>query len=380
LPQLFGFLWLEIRGTRRGDLCRPPRQIGGGGALLHIGVRAICAGIAAVGIGVALESVGRYAVDAASAVLRAESPSDSVAETIQPKSFERRASLVHVASLETDVAFTSALGASDPRASFGDRFLFDQEIASFGERFLFDQKLASFDDRFLFKQKRASFGQRFVLASAGTEEDASSVLTYAALPSADPGDRAIARSVIGPSAPKSAPAASSAPTSVVKKRVASLEAPKDASALTDDDKHTAIYDIAARTVFLPNGRRLEAHSGLGGYMDDVRYVNLRARGPTPPNVYKLTMREELFHGVRAIRLTPVGDGKMFGREGLLAHSYMLGPNGQSNGCVSFNDYDAFLNAYLRGEVDRLVVVEHLDSAPTPTTASGWSLMDLFRRS
>ena len=113
-------------------------------------------------------------------------------------------------------------------------------------------------------------------------------------------------------------------------------------------------------------------------MDNVRYVNLKARGPTPPNVYKLTMREELFHGVRALRLTPVGDGKMYGREGLLAHSYMLGPNGQSNGCVSFNDYEAFLNAYLRGEVDRLVVVEHLDTAPA--TASGWSLMAFFRRS
>jgi hypothetical protein len=35
---------------------------------------------------------------------------------------------------------------------------------------------------------------------------------------------------------------------------------------------------------------------------------------------------------------------MFGRDGLLAHPYMLGPNGQSNGCVSFSDYPAFLDA------------------------------------
>jgi hypothetical protein len=95
------------------------------------------------------------------------------------------------------------------------------------------------------------------------------------------------------------------------------------------------------------------------------------------------MREEPFHGVRAIRLVPVGDGKMFGRDGLLAHSYMLGPNGQSNGCVSFSDYPAFLDAYLKGEVDRLVVVEHLATAPGPKTASGWFpefIRDLFRRS
>ena len=97
-------------------------------------------------------------------------------------------------------------------------------------------------------------------------------------------------------------------------------------------------DIAARTVYLPNGRRLEAHSGLGSHMDDARHVNLKGEGPTPPNTYKVVMHEEPFHGVRAIRLVPVGDGKMFGRDGLLAHSYMLGPNGQSNGCVSFSDY------------------------------------------
>src|SRR6266436_8051082 len=114
---------------------------------------------------------------------------------------------------------------------------------------------------------------------------------------------------------------------------------------------------------------LEAHSGLGSHMDDARDVNLKGQGPTPPNTYKLVMREEPFHGVRAIRLVPVGDGKMFGRDGLLAHSYMLGPNGQSNGCVSFSDYPDFLDAYLKGEVDRLVVVEHLATAPGPKTAS-----------
>jgi hypothetical protein len=47
---------------------------------------------------------------------------------------------------------------------------------------------------------------------------------------------------------------------------------------------------------------------------------------------------------------------MYGRDGMLAHTYMLGPNGQSNGCVSFKNYDKFLQAFLRGEVDRLVVV------------------------
>jgi hypothetical protein len=60
---------------------------------------------------------------------------------------------------------------------------------------------------------------------------------------------------------------------------------------------------------------------------------------------------------------------MFGRDGMLAHSYMLGPNGQSNGCVSFKDYPAFLRAYLKGEVDRLVVVPHLGSTSWRTASA-----------
>jgi hypothetical protein len=73
---------------------------------------------------------------------------------------------------------------------------------------------------------------------------------------------------------------------------------------------------------------------------------------------------------------------MFGRDGILAHTYMLGPNGQSNGWVSFGNYDAFLTAYLSGEVNRLVVVDHLADPPGPQPASQWSadtIKDLLRR-
>ncbi len=122
------------------------------------------------------------------------------------------------------------------------------------------------------------------------------------------------------------------------------------------DNRTAVYDISARVVYLPNGKTLEAHSGLGNWRDNPRYVGLKDRGPTPPNIYDLSLRERLFHGVRAIRMTPVDDDKMFGRDGMLAHTYMLGPSGDSNGCVSFKNYSAFLQAYLKGDIDRLVVV------------------------
>ena len=143
----------------------------------------------------------------------------------------------------------------------------------------------------------------------------------------------------------------------------------DTLALPDIDSRTAVYDISARTVYLPSGRKLEAHSGLGEKMDDPRYVSLKNRGPTPPNVYNLRLREKPFHGVRAIRLTPVDDGKMFGRDGILAHSYLLGPNGQSNGCVSFNDYPAFLNAFMKGEIERMVVVARLPKRPPSSLMS-----------
>jgi Protein of unknown function (DUF2778) len=36
----------------------------------------------------------------------------------------------------------------------------------------------------------------------------------------------------------------------------------------------------------------QAHSGPGSHMDDARVVNLKRLGPTPPNTYKLLMREK----------------------------------------------------------------------------------------
>lgn len=127
------------------------------------------------------------------------------------------------------------------------------------------------------------------------------------------------------------------------------------------DKQTAVYDISARAVYLPDGTKLEAHSGLGSKLDDVRYSNVRMQGVTPPHIYELTPREALFHGVPALRLNPIGgEDKIFGRSGLLAHTYMLGPNGDSNGCVSFKDYYAFLRAYREQGIKRLAVLAKVD--------------------
>jgi len=143
---------------------------------------------------------------------------------------------------------------------------------------------------------------------------------------------------------------------------------KDLSALGYDGQ-TAVYDISAQVVYLPNGTKLEAHSGLGSLMDNPAHINQRMVGATPPNVYDLKPREKLFHGVAALRMTPVGENEMHGRTGLLVHSYMLGPNGDSNGCVSIKEYDRFLAAYTNGEVKRLVVVPNLREGLTASRRS-----------
>ncbi len=127
------------------------------------------------------------------------------------------------------------------------------------------------------------------------------------------------------------------------------------------DRWTAVYDISTHLVYLPNGATLEAHSGRGANLDDPRYVHKRMQGATPPHVYELALREKPFHGVRALRLKPIGgNGHIFGRSGLLAHTYMLGPKGDSNGCLVFKHYNAFLQAFESGDVKRLVVMAHID--------------------
>ena len=133
----------------------------------------------------------------------------------------------------------------------------------------------------------------------------------------------------------------------------------------------AVYDISAGTVYMPDGSKLEAHSGLGSMVDQPRFVNRKNVGPTPPDTYNLSMRESRFHGVEAIRLTPASGNNKYGRNGLLAHTYMLrGGRAESNGCVVFKDYHRFLAAYKKGKIKRLVVVPRLTRSPTQVAQEG----------
>ncbi|MCA0010559.1 DUF2778 domain-containing protein [Mesorhizobium sp. B292B1B] len=127
----------------------------------------------------------------------------------------------------------------------------------------------------------------------------------------------------------------------------------------------AVYDISAKTVYMPDGSRLEAHSGIGAMADQPRYADQKNRGPTPPNTYNLSLRESRFHGVEALRLTPVDGRNKYNRDGLLAHTYLLrGRYAQSSGCVAFKDYARFLAAFKKGKIKRLVVVPRLNGSPT----------------
>jgi hypothetical protein len=135
------------------------------------------------------------------------------------------------------------------------------------------------------------------------------------------------------------------------------------SSLPPRGSRIAVYDITKSVVYMPNGDRLEAHSGRGPTRDRPEYANVAGRGPTPPNVYSLRMRESLFHGVEAIRMTPVGSGRMYGRNGILTHSYLRRVPGDSAGCVAFADYPEFLKAFKRGDVNRLIVVPSMGELP-----------------
>jgi Protein of unknown function (DUF2778) len=127
------------------------------------------------------------------------------------------------------------------------------------------------------------------------------------------------------------------------------------------DGGTAVYDLKARAVYLPNGTVFEAHSGMGNLRDDPDHVDVANYGATPPAVYSLKPRERDFHGVAALRMTVADGTDINGRSGLLVHSFMLGPNGDSNGCISVKDYERFLRAFNDGQFNHIAVVPSLKS-------------------
>jgi hypothetical protein len=79
-------------------------------------------------------------------------------------------------------------------------------------------------------------------------------------------ERATAHPAVDGAAPRLASVPSAPLAGAFKKRLRTTDLSTDLSSPPDVDSHTAIYDIAAHTVYLPDGHRLEAHSGLGSYI------------------------------------------------------------------------------------------------------------------
>ena len=130
----------------------------------------------------------------------------------------------------------------------------------------------------------------------------------------------------------------------------------------------AIYDVSAATVYMPDGTKLRAHSGIGKMRDNPNYEHVKMNGPTPGGIYRLKMRERRFHGVEAIRMLSVDGRDPKNRTGLLTHTNLLRNQKGSHGCVAFQNYEPFLNAFKRGHVTMLVVVPELPSSRTRLAA------------
>lgn len=130
----------------------------------------------------------------------------------------------------------------------------------------------------------------------------------------------------------------------------------------------AIYDVSNATVYMPDGTRLRAHSGIGRMRDNPRYEHVTMRGPTPKGIYRLSMREKRFYGVEAIRMTSIDGRDPKNRTGLLTHTNLLRGQKGSHGCVAFQNYQPFLKAFKRGHITMLVVVPELPSSRTQLAA------------
>jgi hypothetical protein len=123
----------------------------------------------------------------------------------------------------------------------------------------------------------------------------------------------------------------------------------------------AIYDVSNATVYMPDGTKLRAHSGIGRMRDNPRFEHVKMNGPTPAGIYRLSMREQRFYGVEAIRMTSIDGRHPKNRTGLLTHTNLLRGQIGSHGCVAFRNYEPFLRAFKRGQINMMVVVPELPS-------------------
>ena len=186
--------------------------------------------------------------------------------------------------------------------------------------------------------------------SSTPDRHASRPDTAPARPAAQPDNRNVIEKLFGwahPSAPGVAPpppmraprppsrssadqrASSAASSGVGRGPLLSFPSPFGNSApapVSGYDHYTAVYDISNRVVYLPDGTRLEAHSGLGQALDNPRFVAEHAVGPDPAASLRFDIAGRLLpRRGRPYASIRSGEGGIYGRAGLLAHPFMLGP-------------------------------------------------------
>src|SRR5262245_46776954 len=243
LPQSACFL-----APASGDvLCRwtlrhRQRGVHVGDVLLQWGVRAIPVGIAAMVLGFILKSAGTQAGPADTAL---PAPRLSVFGTIHPEVFRLGAPLgsgsagerIRLASLEPQVGLFDAPANRAP--------VLTAAVASACGTAPFEERFAALDDR------PVSFDKRFASADdcpASFDDSLASAMQVLASSLRLPPDAGVEKK-----------RADAPPKPTIAKASVSVSQPRKEGPPLEDDGRTAIYDITARVVYLPSGRRLEAH-------------------------------------------------------------------------------------------------------------------------
>ena len=280
--------------------------------MVRAGAVSIAAGVAALTTGFTVCAWMLGGSDSASDGVRAGN-NLSIFGTIHPKLISYGSPALQTERLQTERPQGMQLASL---ASFEERFSFPQAnpptrslqpTLSFEDRF----RSTSFEDRFT-----GTISARITTTRSMTADidDGAPRVAAPQIAAAAPAPRAARTAAVAPAAPKRSagqyqlaslsetplpPAYASVDSGtknsaindlILKKLAPRDPAPQEAStqdaAPSDapagpDTSHTAIYDITAHVVYMPDGRRLEAHSGLGEHLDDPHSINLKSRGPTP---------------------------------------------------------------------------------------------------
>jgi len=212
----------------------------GGVGLLHAGIRSICVGVAAITLAVVVESVAVYALG--------HIENGWYPNRLNISIFEARY-LDNTAAASPTVMQTFKVV---PVRSPEERYL------TIEKRFSFDGQSASFEDRFCGTALRLASLGPMVMGLASGQYGAMAVLEQPGSPPPGSSTSVTRGGSSGiSSAPRNPGLSARASTNNANRGSEARQASLALS--TDNQTRTAIYDISSQTVYLPDGRRLEAH-------------------------------------------------------------------------------------------------------------------------